>query len=285
MADADGQEPTEPASDRSQAANRDSPKRTSELHNSATGPDINQPGGRFHPSTHPNIAGRERELRSLADSVRRLIVAANDNSASPEETAQFAAELDAIADRLEATVKPDFNRHALLPSAPRASGQTPDDPRDLFNYDYVLGPYNPLALPIRSEWHPPKAVCYAQFTHPYEGPPGCVHGAVLAAAFDQVFNVANMMSGVPGPTARLSLNYHKPTPLEKPIVFEAEVVERAGKKITTKGIARCGDAVTVRAEGLFIMLSSSRIGTLREEAAKKWPELSEEHGGKAGAKL
>ena len=240
---------------------------------SAIGPDINQPGGRFYPSTHPNIAGRERELRSLADSVRRLIVATNDNSASPEETARFAAELDAIADRLEATVKPDFDRHASLPSAPRASGEAPADPRDLFNYDYVLGPYNPLALPIRSEWHPPKAVGYAQFTHPYEGPPGCVHGAVLAAAFDQIFNVANMMSGVPGPTARLSLSYHKPTPLEKPVVFEAEVVEREGKKITTKGIARCGDVVTVRAEGLFIMLSSDRIGTLREEAAKKWPDL------------
>ena len=119
---------------------------------SATGPDINQPGGVFHASNHPNIAGREQELRSLADSVRRLIVATNDNSASAEQTAQFAAELDAIADRLEATVSPDYDRYAVLPSSSRANGEPPEHPRDLFNYDYVLGPYNPLALPIRSEW-------------------------------------------------------------------------------------------------------------------------------------
>lgn len=32
----------------------------------------------------------------------------------------------------------------------------------------------------------------------YEGPPGCIHGTVIAAAFDLELNVANLMSGAAG---------------------------------------------------------------------------------------
>ncbi len=203
------------------------------------------------------------------------------NSASAEQTAQFARELDDIAGRLEAHVRPDYDRYASNraagsgsnraagPNSNRAAGPgsksgpaPPEDPRDLFQYDYVLGPYNPLALPLRSEWKAPTAYCRGEFGHPYEGPPGCVHGAVLAAAFDQVFNVANIMSGAAGPTGRLTIHYHKPTPLNTPVVFEAEVVSRSGAKIITKGRARCGDVTTVRAEGLFIELTPERLARL-----------------------
>lgn len=225
-------------------------------------PDINQPDGPFHPSSHPNIVGRERELRFLADSVRRLILATNANSASPEETAEFAKELADIAERLESHIHPDYDRYATNRSA-----GPPEHPRDLFQYDYVLGPYNPLALPIRTEWKEPTAYGYAEFTHPYEGPPGCVHGAVLAAAFDQIFNVANMMAGVAGPTGRLTIHYHKPTPLNVPITFEAEVVSQSGSKVITKGLARCGDVRTVRAEGLFIQVSPERLAKLRSDVS------------------
>jgi len=223
-------------------------------------PDVNQPGGPFHPSSHPNIVGRERELRALADSVRRLIAATNANSAPAEQTAQFAQELADIAERLEAHIHPNYDRYATNRSA-----GPPNNPRDLFQYDYVLGPYNPLALPLRTEWKDPVAYCYAEFTHPYEGPPGCVHGAVLAAAFDQVFNIANMMTGAAGPTGRLTIHYHKPTPLNVPITFEAQVASKSGSKIITKGLARCGDVMTVRAQGLFIEVSSEKLAQLRSK--------------------
>lgn len=237
-------------------------------------PDINQPGGPFHPSSHPNIAGRERELRALADETRRLILAVCANSASAEQTGQFARELADIAGRLEAHVRPDYDRYASNRAAgpgSRSGPAPPESPRDLFQYDYVLGPYNPLALPLRSEWREPTAYCRGEFSHPYEGPPGCVHGAVLAAAFDQVFNVANMMSGAAGPTGRLTIHYHKPTPLNTPVVFEAEVVSRSGSKIITKGRARCGDVTTVRAEGLFIELTPERLARLGLDSSPNPP--------------
>jgi acyl-coenzyme A thioesterase PaaI-like protein len=216
------------------------------------GPHLNQPGGRFHASNHPAIRGRERELRSLADALRRLVSIAVTSTAGAEETGAAARELDALADRLERTVP------AVPPSRYAPEG-TPEHPHDFFQYDVMLGLYNPLALPIEMEWHPPRALGYAHFTTPYEGPPGCVHGAVLAGAFDQVFNVANLKSGSAGPTRELALTYLRPTPLHADLVFEGQVERVEGREITTLGRVRHGDTVTVEARGLFIMVSRERV--------------------------
>ena len=106
----------------------------------------------------------------------------------------------------------------------------------------------------------------ARFTTPYEGPPGCVHGAVIAGAFDQVFNIANLMSGTAGPTAELTLRYRNPTPLHREVVFEAQIEEVDGRKIRTTGRLRCGDTVTVEASGLFIGIGRDRAMALTVQA-------------------
>ena len=123
----------------------------------------------------------------------------------------------------------------------------------------MLGLYNPLALPIEMEWQPPLAVGRATFDTPYEGPPGCVHGAVLAAAFDQVINIANIHSGTAGPTRTLSLEYKKPTPLGAPLVFEGWVESVDGRKITSRALVRHAGEVTVEAHGLFILVDRDRV--------------------------
>jgi acyl-coenzyme A thioesterase PaaI-like protein len=225
-------------------------------------PHLNQPGGRFHPSTHPAIHGRERELRGLADALRRLVAIAVTNTAGPEETEAAARELHALADRLERFVP-------AVPPPRYAPEGTPEHPHDYFQYDCVLGLYNPLALPIELEWQPPRALGRARFTTPYEGPPGCVHGAVLAAAFDQVFNVANLKTGSAGPTRELSLVYLRPTPLEAELVFEGQVERIEGREITTLGRVRHGDTVTVEARGIFIQVSRERVMQLSREANER----------------
>src|SRR5262245_14364457 len=153
---------------------------------------LNQPDGRFRAAIHPNVAGRERELRAMADAVRRLVRITVNNTGDAEWTADAAARIAAVAEALEAAVPsvPPPRYGALRP---------PEEPHDVFPYDVMLGLYNPIALPIEMEWQPPLAVGRAVFDTPYEGPPGCVHGAVLAAAFDQVINIANIHSGTAGP--------------------------------------------------------------------------------------
>ncbi|MCH2171370.1 PaaI family thioesterase [Myxococcota bacterium] len=218
-------------------------------------PHLNQPEGRFRPSLHPNIQDRERELRSLTDAVRRLIEFNVTHEASAEQTAQTARELHQLADRLE----------TQIPSQPPARyGPMPEpsEPHDHFLYDPVLGLYNPMALPVQMRWEPPRAIGEAKFTTPFEGPPGCVHGAVLAGVFDQVFNVANLMTGSAGPTAELVLTYRRPTPLHRKVVFDAQVESIEGRKIRTLGHARYEGEVTVEARGLFILFEPGGIDEL-----------------------
>lgn len=221
------------------------------------GPHWNQPGGRHRESRHRNVAGRERELRAMADAVRRLVRITTENAAGPEETAAAAARIGALADELEAHVPA---------SPPSHYGAVPEDPEahDVFPYDIVLGIYNPLALPVEMTWEPPRAVGHARFDGPYEGPPGCVHGAVLAAVFDQVLNIANLMSGTVGPTANLSLEYRRPTPLHEPLVFEAWIESVMERKIRTVGHVRFGDYVCVEASGLFIQFDPAQSMRLQE---------------------
>jgi acyl-coenzyme A thioesterase PaaI-like protein len=196
----------------------------------------------------------------MADAVRRLVRVVVTHEASPAETAAAAERLAALAAELEQWVpEPPPSRYALE--------GTPVEAEDYFPYDPVLGPYNPLALPVEVRWQPPRAVATACFDTAYEGPPGCVHGAVLAGVFDQVFNVANLRAAVPGPTAELRLEYHRPTPLDVPLRFEAWVESVEGRKVRSAGRLWHGDRLTVSAGGLFIAIETERIERLAESTS------------------
>jgi len=214
----------------------------------ATRPHLNQPDGPVQASSLPHVAGRERELRALADGVRRLVDYTVRHVASPDVTAGLAAQIDAIADEFE-----EF----LPAAAPHKYGSfdtATSHPHDHFQFDSVLGLYNPLALPVRMTWQPPLAIGHARFGSAYEGPPGCVHGGVISGVFDQVFNVANLKNGVAGPTANLSIDYRNPTPLLRDLVFEGWVDRVESRKVFTRGRVVHDGQVTAEAQGLFIRI-------------------------------
>jgi acyl-coenzyme A thioesterase PaaI-like protein len=192
--------------------------------------------------------------------VRRLNAAVVCHIADAAQTAQFAAAVHALADRLERCLP------EVVPA--RYSGfEHPEalEPHDVFPYDPVLGVYSPLALPVEMEYEDGRAVGRAKFTTPYEGPPGCVHGAVLAGVFDQVFNIANIMGGTAGPTTNLSLRYRRPTPLHADVRFEAWVEDVTGNRVTSRGRALHRDQVTVEAEGQFRILDREIVMNLSDE--------------------
>ncbi len=177
-----------------------------------------------------------------------------------EVLAEVASDLNALADRLEGG----------LPSVPfpRFMGRDPAVPADgsevesSMPFDVVVGRYNPLALPVRLEIDPPRALGRAVFTTPYEGAPGCVHGASIAGAFDIVLTAANMVAGAAGPTVRLALRFRRPTLLGTECLFEAWVDERAQRRVHTSGRLVQNGQVTVEAEGEFALLDMEQIASL-----------------------
>jgi acyl-CoA thioesterase FadM len=96
-----------------------------------------------------------------------------------------------------------------------------------------------------------------------------VHGGVIAATFDQVLNVANLMRGVAGPTRRLEMRYLKPTPLLVELRFEGWIERVEGNEVHTRGRLLVGDQVTVEAAGDFVQLSHERVMRLLETSPEK----------------
>ena len=129
-------------------------------------------------------------------------------------------------------------------------------------YDVVVGPFNPVALPVVLDFDPPKALGRGIFDVTYEGAPGCVHGAVLAATFDIILTAANAIVGSVGPTVSLALRYVRPTLTNEEAVFEGWVTDVTERRIFSKGRIVQGGVVTVEAEGEFAIFNQDRVNRL-----------------------
>jgi hypothetical protein len=193
----------------------------------------------------------------MADVLRRLIRLSVSTAPPAGETAALTAQLAAVADRMEAHV-PDV-------PLPRFASPAPDaTPRDRplgssMPFDLIVGEFNPLALPVRLDFAPPKALGYAVFDVGYEGAPGCVHGAALAATFDIILTAANAIAQATGPTVRLSLQYRRPTLLHEEAVFEGWVTEVTERRVYSLGRVVQGGTVTVEATGEFAIFNTDGV--------------------------
>ncbi len=191
-------------------------------------------------------------LRDMIDRLRHLIELSV-TAEAPDEALGAAGRHIA---RAVAVLAP-FPRTAGRRTRPAAVGS--DEPARLMPFDPILGHLSPLAPPLRVRWEPPRAVGEVTFGAAYEGPPGCVHGGFIAAAFDQVFNVMNLMLGTPGPTASLALQYRRPTPLGTPLRLEGWQDRIDGRRIHVRGCLFAGEQMTVEADGIFVVLPADRI--------------------------
>lgn len=217
--------------------------------------DQDQPQG-----LHSAVAGREREFGLLSAAVRRLIELSVTTTVAGEELASVAASIEELARRL-AVGLPDVPFARFVPRDPKAPADS-SVIEQAMPFDVVVGRYNPLALPIRLDLDPPVARGTGIFTTPYEGAPGCVHGASIAGAFDIVLTAANMIAGAAGPTVRLALTFRRPTLVGIESVFEAQVDELTRRRVHTSGRLVQNGMVTVEAEGEFASLDMEQIKDL-----------------------
>ncbi len=86
----------------------------------------------------------------------------------------------------------------------------------------------------------------------YEGPPSFVHGGWVACAFDEMLGIANIASGHPGMTARLTVHYRKPTPLFRELRIRAWVDRVEGRRIMSHAEIWDGETMTAEADGIFV---------------------------------
>lgn len=181
--------------------------------------------------------------RALADRVRAVV----DTTVLTEADDATVAEVTELLDRAA----------ALLASAQREGEFTPDvvevhRPHHFSPWSPVIGYGNPVAPPIDVTVGEGTATGRATFGWTYQGPPGLVHGAVIAGVYDDVLGLANLGAGVPAMTGTLTVRFRRPTPLHREIVFEANVQRVEGRKVFTTGQSTVDGEVTSEAEGIFI---------------------------------
>ena len=184
----------------------------------------------------------------------------------PGVLADAAARVDEVADRLGAVVPDDAEPVARFAEFDVA----PDEVASLAGampFDMVVGTCNPLAPPIELWFDPPVARGRVVFTPTYEGAPGCVHGAALAAAFDIVLTAANVLAAAAGPTVELTIRYRKPTLIGVESVFESEVTDVSDRRTHSRGRLLQDGVVTVEAVGEFVNMERARIAGLHREQA------------------
>ncbi len=220
-------------------------------------------------SFHPAIAGRERPMGELPDTVRRLVDLVVTNTADAGVLDAVVSQLRSAADVLAAHVPTQPVARFVEPpeGLPRETSHASMD--GAMPYDPVIGTYNPIALPVKISFEPPLAVGTACFTTPYEGGPGWVHGAAIAATFDIVLTAANHMSGAAGPTVWLTIRFRRPTHVGVDCRFEAEVVENDGRRVKSRGRLVQDGVVCVEAEGEFAVLDPARIRKAAERSRRR----------------
>jgi hypothetical protein len=129
-------------------------------------------------------------------------------------------------------------------------------PEVFFPYSPVIGPRNPIAPPILFERAGKEMVATHVFDAPYNGPPGSVHGGVIALVFDELLGSLGAVSGVGGFTGTLTIVYRSLTPLGRPIRMRSWIDRTEGVKTFIKGTMHCDhpkpDTLCAETEGIFI---------------------------------
>lgn len=129
-------------------------------------------------------------------------------------------------------------------------------------YSPVYGPGNPVAPPMVATQTPDGwAEGRVTIGKPHEGPPGLVHGGVVATLLDHVLARAVRAAGRGGLTATLTVTYRRPVALGVPLLATAEVGSQDGRRTTAHArlVAEDDPGTTLaEAEGLFVALRPER---------------------------
>ena len=209
---------------------------------------------------------RRIEERRLAAAIREVIDLLVTTTASTEEIARAADDMEALASVL-ATYPGGQTYRGFAESANAGSEAGGIDAGDqewaaVFDHSPLIGLANPLSPPMALEYRGDRVHGVVTFGAAYEGPPGCVHGGYIAAALDELLGATQSLSGDQGMTAHLGVDYRRPTPLGQRIELEGWFDRREGRKIFTRGEMRVNGEVVAEADGLFVAFDSETFAAL-----------------------
>jgi uncharacterized protein (TIGR00369 family) len=144
-----------------------------------------------------------------------------------------------------------------------SSGHTLDGPiPGLIHHCFGCSQENRHGLHLRFKETPVNAGVECEFRVPrrFEGPPGHVHGGIIATILDEAMGKVNRRKGIVALTRHMSIDYLRPVPLSTPLRAVGWPVKVEGRKHFHAGEIRAIDGtVLARAEGVFIAVNSAEL--------------------------
>ncbi len=242
---------------------------------------MTEPGPVFEPDPGAVSADVVDLLRSLASTVHAGEV---DDGARAEALAHLQA-----ARRLLDGGEPRLRWYEVDGADKR---ETRARNRELSTFSGVL---NVLAPPLRIRTGRladgrPALIGRVRLDRLREGPPRAVHGGVLAGLFDELLGGAQgLEGGPPGVTARLTVKYRRPTPLEADLEFRVWIHDERTRRVVLRGDCRVVEQssgvddpgpVTAEVEAVFLRVDFAGMEDAMRtrspgEATKPAPRLEE----------
>ena len=203
----------------------------------------------------PSSTG-DTPINRAATAIRRISAMMVGQPLSDDALSAAAERLGTIADTLSSEV--------ATSKRPRGQPNPLRHPADFFPTSPMIGWANPIAPPVEvwaevGENGQREIRGRVTFDYPYEGPPTCVHGGVIAELFDELLGSANIIAGQAGMTGTLTVRYRKPTPLLAPLDIVARHTRTDGRKIFAWGGLYHDGELTAEAEGIFIEVKPGRM--------------------------
>jgi uncharacterized protein (TIGR00369 family) len=140
------------------------------------------------------------------------------------------------------------------------------------NHCFGCGQANPRGLQLVFSIEAggqPTATAHFQLDQFYEGPPGYVHGGIIATLLDEAMSKLNRPLNVLAVTRHMEVDYLHPVPLGKPLTVTSRHARREGRKLFHQAEIRSSHG-TVLAEGKAIFIEIDRA--VLERIGMKQPE-------------
>jgi len=122
------------------------------------------------------------------------------------------------------------------------------------NRCFGCGPANPAGLHLEFFLaEDDSVVCFARISDTFEGPPGYLHGGIIASLLDETMSKAARAHGLTAMTRHMEVEYLRPVPSNAPLRMEGQLVRSEGRKHWTEArILGAEGAQLATGKGLFI---------------------------------
>jgi uncharacterized protein (TIGR00369 family) len=130
------------------------------------------------------------------------------------------------------------------------------------NQCFACGPDNPDGMHLKFAYDKKREtfVCRFRLDDRYTGPPGHCHGGIIATILDEAMGKVNKLRQVIALTSRITVEYLRPVPLNKPLRVESREVRVRGRRhVNMAEILNQKGEVLARGKGLFISIDAERM--------------------------